>query len=149
MNFSFLFLAPHLDRIKFSYSNILEVITDNEVAALCCKITERDLKYFGIAGVCPGVANCRKYARILESIGNGFKGDNFMRVEKIDVSYNLFQGYTLTKFVLPYVKFAKMKARNCFNSFLVRVSRPNFRKIGEVDIEVEASETLEISDDFS
>ena len=114
-NLSHIFLAPKLSSINLSGSNVLVVITDEEVSAFCEKLKAKEeaLKFFGIAGVCKGIINCRKYNRMLQAIGEGYKGHARLRVEKLDISYNILLGRTLTQYVLPFVKTLKMKMNHC------------------------------------
>ena len=67
LNLSYLFKLPQLKSLDFSYSNILKVLTREEIAAFyhMLKGFKRKLEYFGLKGVCVGLSNCSKYYRIL------------------------------------------------------------------------------------
>lgn len=70
--------------------------TDEEIAAFCEKLKTVDLHTLNLAEVCPTMHNCRKYDRILESIGGGFRGNNHLRVQVLDLSFNVLLGRTIS-----------------------------------------------------
>jgi len=49
---------------------------------------------------------------MLQAIGCGYTGIDEIRIEKLDISYNILLGNTITQYVLPYVETAKMKMRS-------------------------------------
>ena len=96
LNFSFVFLAPNLRILSFKQSNFLEVSTDEEIAAFCEKLKMVELHTLNLGEVCRTMHNCRKYNRILEAIGGGFRGNNYLRVEVLDLSFNILLGRTIS-----------------------------------------------------
>ena len=122
-NLSFLFLAPNLRSLSFKSSNLLHVMPDEEVAAFCEKLKSVDLEYLNLVETCPSAPNCRKYSKILEAIGGGFRGDNHLRIKALDLSFNIFLGQTITQFVMPFVSELKICQRSC-QSLLLQAMIP-------------------------
>jgi hypothetical protein len=66
LNFSFILTLPLLMKLTLSYSNFIEVITDEEMAAFCEKLKSLEsFEYLGFARICKTITNSRKYDKLL------------------------------------------------------------------------------------
>ena len=149
VNLSFVFLAPNLQLLSLKQSNFLEVLTDEEIAAFCEKLKMVELHTLNLEEVCPTMHNCRKYDRILEAIGGGFRGDNRRRVSVLDLSFNILLGRTISTSVVPFVGELKLCQHSC-NNILIKskvkqeAALPNF----QVNLQLEDKERVSIDPDF-
>ena len=107
-------------------------MSDEEVAAFCEKLKSVDLVYLNLMETCPLTTNCRKYSRILESIGGGFRGDNHVRVQVLDLSYNILLGQAISQYVIPFVSELRICQHSC-QSLLLQTTIPQQASMPHLD----------------
>jgi len=68
----------------------------------------------GLRNVCPSVHNCSKYQKILQAVGDGFKGLNYFRLNKLDLTGNILLHDIIANFVIFYVQELKLSQNDCY-----------------------------------
>ncbi len=106
---------PSLVYLTFSHSNLLQVLSDANIATFCEKLRSNNkLRYLGLSGVQESYENIRKYIEIVE---------NIPRLEKINISYNVVIGKAIREVVFSMVKIVKMTYRECLGVTVDGVSK--------------------------
>ena len=81
LDFSLIFNLTNMNSLNFSYSNVLQIISDTHLQSFCQRLKElKNFKYLGLAGVISEYINVRKYRLLLE---------NLPVCEKLNISFNI------------------------------------------------------------
>ena len=108
-------MLPNIQKLDLSDTNIFQVLSLEETSAFAQKlINHNSLEFLGLRNTCPTVHNCSKYLKILNAIGSGFKGDNHLRIRKLDLTGNIVLCDAIANFVIPYVQELKMSQNECY-----------------------------------
>lgn len=115
LDFSLIFHIKNMQSLNLSYSNFLQVISDQNLEVFCAKLKEANhLKYLGLASVMKEYVNVRKYKALLE---------NIPECQSLNISYNVLLSAPIVDNV--FFKVVKLKMTFANESNLIQFKYPS------------------------